>query len=146
MNFNSLPLREQGVVLPILQVLPGTPGGVLMYLPLKCWIIASHFSVDSILEDKQEMFIEPSIFHNVSWLFSFLTHQQQETSNPCYNMCQFGLININKQQLYQIQWRFLQFSSVQFSNFPYHYHSHLILKQQLWEQLAILEKYFPTDN
>lgn len=29
---------------------PGTPGGVLMNLPLKCWIMASHFSVDSILK------------------------------------------------------------------------------------------------
>lgn len=32
---------------------PGTPGGVLMNLPLKCWIMASHFSVDSILKWRQ---------------------------------------------------------------------------------------------
>lgn len=29
--------------------LPGMPGGVFRYFPLKCWITTSHFSVDSIL-------------------------------------------------------------------------------------------------
>ena len=31
------------------QDLPGMPGGVFRYFPLKCWITTSHFSVDSIL-------------------------------------------------------------------------------------------------
>ncbi len=31
---------------------PGMPGGVFRYLPLKCCITTSHFSVDSILQQK----------------------------------------------------------------------------------------------
>lgn len=36
---------------------PGTPGGVLIYFPLKCWMMASHFSVDSILQEKVSVII-----------------------------------------------------------------------------------------